>query len=318
MYESKACPSCLRRSWLIAALAPSIERMAGKEGSDELLHLSDEALIALAEPSGLTREACAQVYALDERSFTRVLEFSGCWAICRHDENYPAGLRELPSAPWALIGRGDIGALAGLEPNRAVGVIGTTHSTGYGQEIAAELGAGLARGGLTVVASTLFGIDSDALEAAVEGGGSAIAVVGSGVSGCIPPYMPPTGDRVVEAGALVSEFPPGFKSGSWGGGHPWAVRIAGRILAALSGATVVVEGGRHSRALFAARSASQLGRPVGAVPDKVTSRASLASNQLLAAGAFAVRGETDVFDAIGVSRPKDLPALPVKTGEPRE
>jgi DNA processing protein len=57
-----------------------------------------------------------------------------------------------------------------------------------------------------------------------------------------------------------------------------------RLIAALTGATVVVEAAWRSGALSTARHAASLLRPVGAVPGPVTSMASAGCNQLLRDG----------------------------------
>lgn len=54
-----------------------------------------------------------------------------------------------------------------------------------------------------------------------------------------------------------------------------------RILAAISGATIITEAGSRSGALRTADEASQLGRTVCAVPGPVTSAASAGSNVLI-------------------------------------
>ncbi len=53
MPEPRACPDCLRRSWLLALLGPYIEKIAsGAPGSrsPELLRLSNEDLVEVAAP----------------------------------------------------------------------------------------------------------------------------------------------------------------------------------------------------------------------------------------------------------------------------
>ncbi|MGP0033943.1 MAG: DNA-processing protein DprA, partial [Solirubrobacteraceae bacterium] len=54
--------------------------------------------------------------------------------------------------------------------------------------------------------------------------------------------------------------------------------------------------GEHSGSLVTARAAARLGRPVGAVPGRVTTPQAAGPNGLLAAGARVVRGPQDVLD----------------------
>jgi DNA processing protein len=71
-----------------------------------------------------------------------------------------------------------------------------------------------------------------------------------------------------------------------------------RIVAALAVMTVVVEAGPRSGALITADWAARLGRPVGAVPGRVTTPQAIGPNELLAAGAQLVSGTRDVLDSI--------------------
>ena len=78
-----------------------------------------------------------------------------------------------------------------------------------------------------------------------------------------------------EQGLLVSEYPPGIRPAR----HRFLTR--NRLVAALSGATVVVEAGLRSGAANTAAWAKALGRPVCAVPGPVTSSASAGCHVLL-------------------------------------
>ena len=66
--SQRACPDCLRRSWLLALLGPYIEKIAtGAVGSrsPELLRLSNEDLVAVAAPK-VAGQLLARVEALAE------------------------------------------------------------------------------------------------------------------------------------------------------------------------------------------------------------------------------------------------------------
>lgn len=98
-------------------------------------------------------------------------------------------------------------------------------------------------------------------------------------------------------------------------------------MAALSGATVVVEAGARSGSMAVARRAHELGRVVGAVPGPVTSATSVGPHRLLAEGhARVVTGASDLLcqdrqylrgathdllqrDAIGCTNPESTTPL---------
>lgn len=98
---------------------------------------------------------------------------------------------------------------------------------------------------------------------------------------------------------MISEMPLG--AGPW----RWTFPARNRIVAALSGMTVVVEAARRSGALITADLAAGLGRDLGAVPGPVNSSGSAGTNDLLAGGACVVREAQDVLDAMlgaGITR----------------
>lgn len=293
MTEPRACIECLRRSWLLAALGPYVERIATGEvgsGAPELLRLSNEELVEVAAPK-VSGQLLAQVAALSEQRLNELLSSADCWACCRHGGLYPESLRDAPDAPWALIGRGRPEMLDGLEPYEAVTIVGARRATSYGREVARELGRELARAGMVVVSGMAFGIDGCAHRGALDGGRT-IAVLGCGPDVAYPASHRGLWRQICERGLVVSELPPGAPP--W----KWTFPARNRIMAALAGMTVVVEAARRSGSLITMDLAADLGRDLGAVPGPVTSRASAGPNALLASGAHVVRDAQDVLDAM--------------------
>lgn len=293
MAEPRACPDCLRRSWLLALLGPYIERIAtGEPGSRsaELLRLSNEDLVEVAAPH-VAEHLLGRVAALPERQIEEELRAAQCWACCRHGELYPEPLGDAADAPWALIGRGDPALLDGLETFGTVTIVGARRATSYGREIARELGRELASAGMVVVSGLAFGVDACAHRGALDGGRT-IAVLGCGPDVAYPASHRSLWRRICEEGLVLSEFPPGATP--W----KWTFPARNRIMAALAGMTVVVEAATRSGSLITADLAADLGRDLGAVPGPVTSRASAGPNNLLAGGACVVRDAQDVLDAM--------------------
>ncbi|WP_162526748.1 DNA-processing protein DprA, partial [Mycobacteroides sp. CBMA 326] len=100
--------------------------------------------------------------------------------------------------------------------------------------------------------------------------------------------------RIAKHGLVVSEYPPGVRPAR----HRFLTR--NRLVAALSGATVVVEAGIRSGAANTAAWARALGRPVGAVPGPVTSTASMGTNlEIARRGAHLVGSALDVIELAG-------------------
>jgi DNA processing protein len=106
---------------------------------------------------------------------------------------------------------------------------------------------------------------------------------------------------VCEAGAVVSEMPPGFDV------HRWAFVARNRIIAALSHVLVVVEAAERSGSLTTADFAGALGRTVAAVPGRVTARTAAGTNGLIHDGAPLVRDARDVVELL--ADVAEVPAL---------
>jgi DNA processing protein len=293
MVEHRACIECLRRSWLLAALGPYVERIAtGEVGSrsPELLRLSNQDLVEVAAPKA-AGQMLARIEALQETRLNEELAQAGCWACCRHGDLYPGSLRDAGDAPWALVGRGNPRLLDGIEPFEAVTIVGARRATSYGREIARELGRELAAAGMIVVSGLAFGIDGCAHRGALDAGRT-IAVLGCGPDVAYPNSHRSLWRRICEEGLVISELPPGATP--W----RWTFPARNRIMAALAGMTVVVEAASRSGSLITTDLAADLGRDLGAVPGPVTSRASAGPNGLLAAGAHLIRDAQDVLDAM--------------------
>jgi DNA processing protein len=294
MSRPTACPECLRRARLLAQLAPYIEKAA--YGSPpaaatirELLGLPSELLAERVAPS----KAATILREVDAPTDDRLLgeaEASECWSVCRHQERYPVALGQ-DDAPAALFGRGDPLLLGRLRPDQTVTVVGARRASSYGREIARQLGRELADAGLAVISGLAFGIDACAHRGALEGG-LTIAVLGCGADVAYPASHRSLWRRISESGLVLSELPPG--TGAW----RWSFPARNRIMAALGGMTVVVEGAERSGSLVTADFAADLGYTVGAVPGPVGSRTSAGPNNLLAEGATLVRGAQDVLDAM--------------------
>ena len=289
----QACPDCLRRSRLLAHLAPYIEKIAaGTPGrrSPELLRLGSDDLAAVAAPQ-VAAKILAGIAAVPEARLREELEVAECWACCRHDPLFPVGLTDAADAPWALFGRGDTALLRRLVPDEAVTVVGSRRASAYGREVARELGSELATAGLAVVSGLAFGIDACAHRGAIDSG-LTVAVLGCGADVAYPAAHRSLWRRIGERGLVLSELPP--RTGAW----RWSFPARNRIMAALSGMTVVVEAAERSGSLITVDLAADLGRDLGAVPGPVRSRLSAGPNNLLAGGACLVRDAQDVLDAM--------------------
>ncbi len=231
--------------------------------------------------------------------------------LCPGEPEWPSQLDDLgPTAPLALWVRGgeDLRLLA----VRSAAVVGARACTAYGEHVAGEMGAELSDRGWCVVSGGAFGIDAAAHRGALSGPGSTIAVLACGVDVPYPRGNDTLFARVLDAGVLVSELPPGA--------HPTRSRFLerNRVIAAMSRGTVVVEAALRSGALASAARAEALGRQVLGVPGPVTSAASAGVHAWLREGRMGlVTGAADVVEALG-SMGRDLAPEPVRGSRPTD
>jgi DNA processing protein len=176
---------------------------------------------------------------------------------------------------------------------RAAAVVGTRAATGYGEQVAADLAAGLAEQEVAVVSGGAYGIDGAAHRAALAADGVTVAVLAGGLDIPYPAGHSALLHRIGGNGLLVTEYPPEVRPAR----HRFLTR--NRLVAAFAGAAVVVEAGLRSGAANTAAWARVLGRVVGAVPGPVTSSASTGCHALLRAGAEVVTRAADVVELVG-------------------
>lgn len=194
-----------------------------------------------------------------------------------------------PLALW-VVGSARLDDMA----HRAVAMVGTRACTAYGEHVAADLAAGLVERDVTVVSGGAYGIDGAAHRATLGTGGFTVAVLAGGVDVPYPSGHASLLHRIGQDGLVVSEYPPGVRPAR----HRFLTR--NRLVAALSGATVVVEAGARSGAANTAAWARALGRAVCAVPGPVTSAASVGCHALLRRDeACLVTRAADVVELMG-------------------
>jgi DNA processing protein len=176
---------------------------------------------------------------------------------------------------------------------RAAAIVGTRAATAYGEHVAADVAAGLALRDVAVVSGGAYGIDGAAHRGALAADGFTVAVLAAGIDVPYPAGHAALFRRISEQGLLVTEYPPGVRPSR----RQFLTR--NRLVAALAGATVVVEAGARSGAANTAAWARGIGRGVCAVPGPVTSSASVGCHALLRAGAELVTRAEDIVELVG-------------------
>jgi DNA processing protein len=283
-----ACSGCLRRSWLLSQLSAPLDfQFRNVERLTDLLELSDEHLLNAV--GGRRREELAAGYARFEAH--DLPPTNGAQTVCRHRSQYPRLLRDAGS-PAMLNVEGGVARLAELTAAPTVAILGATHASDYGVEMAKSLARGLAASGVTIAGGLCDGIEVAAHAGALEVNGATIAVLSGGLDGGPPAKRRSLYERLRHSGCGVAELPRGSEARRWG-------RLAGqRIIVRLAQLVVVVEAREHPGDLAGARIARALGRPLAAIPGRVTSPAASGTNALLLNGAHLVRGPADALELL--------------------
>ncbi len=205
--------------------------------------------------------------------------------------DYPQLLKNIADPPFALYLRGSLIS----QDEWAVAVVGTRRATAYGQECTRLLVGGLADNGITVVSGLAYGVDTEAHKTALDHGGRTIAVLGCGVDIIYPAENKGLGQAIIEAGALVSEYPLGARPES--GNFP----RRNRIISGLSLGVLFVEGTVQSGARITTDYALEQGREVLAVPGSILRPSGAGANYLIQNGAKLVTQVGDILEELNLT-----------------
>ena len=248
----------------------------------------------LPEVTGLEKEAIEGIRAFlgwDEAAaeLRRVSE-GGSKIIPFHHHLYPVRLRMIPDPPPVLYVKGEIHD----KDQQSIAVVGSRSASDYGLRMTQNLSLGLASLGFTVVSGMARGIDGKAHEAALEGGGRTLAVLGSGVDVAYPLEHRELYNRICNKGAVLSELPMGTQP------FPFNFPSRNRLISGISLGVMVVEATERSGSLITARLALDQGREVFAVPGEAGASRSRGTHQLIRQGAKLVERVEDVVEEIAL------------------
>ena len=202
-------------------------------------------------------------------------------------ELYPAGLRRLKDPPTVLYYRGRMPDLSKMV---SISVVGTRTMSEYGKSAGYKIAYELASAGVCIVSGMALGVDSVAACAALEAGSTTIAVLGSGVDVIYPKVHTALYKKIIERGAVISEYPPTSRPES----HHFPQR--NRIISGIGMGTLVVEGDMRSGALITAGLALEQGKDLFALPGNIGETNASGTNALLRDGADLVLDASDILN----------------------
>lgn len=208
--------------------------------------------------------------------------------ITLNNETYPQRLKEIYDPPPILYMRGDLKK----EDELAVAIVGSRKTSPYGRWVTEKISQELASQGITIISGMARGIDSVAHLGALSVEGRTIAVLGCGVDRVYPSENRLLFKRIIDHGAVLSEFP----MGSPPDGSHFPKR--NRIISGLSIGVVVVEASEESGSLITAHYALEQGREVFAVPGNIGTKGSRGTHLLIRQGAKLVESSEDILEEI--------------------
>jgi DNA processing protein len=282
-------------SWLALALTPGLAsrlsaRVLRKFGSPDGVF---RASLTELESCKLPAEAAQAIakkesFKRAEKELDGVRKIANCSLLNWTEPEYPQALLQIYDPPVLLYVRGDSQVLN----LPSLSIVGTRRPTLYGTQMAQRLGRDLAARGLVIVSGMARGIDAIGHQGAMDAQGRAIGVLGTGIDVCYPKENKKLYEKVLERGAILSEFP--LRT------HPAPENfpVRNRIVAGIPLGVVVIEGAQYSGSLITARLAMEFGREVFGVPGNVTQPVSFAPNLLIKQGAKLVTSAEDVIEEL--------------------
>lgn len=225
-------------------------------------------------------------------------------SLAPQEQKYLQILCSIAKQPKALYVMGELPS----ERKPTVAIVGTRKPTAYGREVTHKLAYELASRGVVVVSGLALGVDGLAHKAALEAGGTTIAVLGNGLPGIYPATHRGLAKEILDKrGAILSEYKPETPAR----GYQFLER--NRLVSGLADAVIITEAAARSGTLNTASHALEQGKDIFVVPGNITSPLSAGCNSLLKQGASPVTEAKDILEIIAPQALQAQTVLPLGT-----
>jgi DNA processing protein len=279
------------RAVLARAPALNVRRLRALLAAGSLERVLQPDLVAQVEMPPATRAYLISPDTAALHADLQWIERSRVELILIDEPGYPPQLEKIPGAPPVLFVLGCAAVLQELQ----IAMVGARHPTAGGRSTALDFATQLARAGLTITSGLAVGIDAASHEGALVAGGRTVAVCGTGLDEIYPRQHAHLASRILERGALVSEFPP--RSAPRRGNFP----RRNRLISGLAAGTLVVEAALQSGSLQTARFATRQGRKVFAIPGSIRNPLSQGCHELIRHGAELVQRPAQILSGLKFS-----------------
>lgn len=220
--------------------------------------------------------------------YLKTLEKRKIQFVCIEDKNYPKRLLPYNHKPYFLFYKGRLPD----EKLPVVAMVGARACSGYGRNMAKNIGKSLSQNGVQIISGMARGIDTYSGLGALEGDTPTFAVLGCGIDICYPTENIELYENILKRGGIMSEYPPGSVPVSW---H---FPQRNRIISGLADKIVVVEAKKKSGSLITVEWALEQGKDIMAVPGRVGDRLSDGCNRLIKNGAGIVTSAEDILEEL--------------------
>lgn len=296
------------QAWLRLTLSPGV----GNETARKLLAAFGSAQAVFEQSSATLRQLgsdkLARALQTEPAALRAQLQTTLDWlqagddrqVVTLGDTAYPPELLDIEDPPLMLY---MLGALVNPAQRATktlaikLAIVGSRNPTPQGEVNARQFARAFASAGLCIVSGLALGIDGAAHDGALLGGGTTIAVVGTGLDRVYPKKNLPLAHRIARQGMIISEFALGTP--------PLMANFPrrNRIISGLSRGTLVVEAALQSGSLITARLAAEQGREVFAIPGSIHSPLSRGCHALIKQGAKLVEVAQDVLQELNLPVP---------------
>ncbi|MGZ8957943.1 MAG: DNA-processing protein DprA [Methylosarcina sp.] len=208
---------------------------------------------------------------------------------------YPSQLKEISDPPPILFIRGNSELLS----HPQIAIVGSRNPSALGLETAFNFAKSLSQYGFVITSGLALGIDAASHQGALSAPGHTIAVAGTGLDRLYPARNKELAGKIVNSGAIVSEFPPGTPAKA---DH---FPRRNRIISGLCQGLLVVEAARESGSLITARLALDQNREVFAIPGSIHNPLARGCNALIREGAKLVESCQDILEELNQYNQQD-------------
>ena len=190
------------------------------------------------------------------------------------DDDYPFNLKNIYDAPVVLYYKGKLQK----EDLYSISVVGTRYPSEYGINVCKKLVEELSELKIPIISGMARGIDALSHKISLEKSNITYAVLGSGVDVIYPADNKNIYEKIIECGAVISEFDIGAK--------PDKVNFPrrNRIISGIGLGTLIIETGLKGGSKITAEFALDQGKEIFAVPGYIYSKKSEGCNNMIKKG----------------------------------